>query len=225
LPRFLGRFGGSGSQLSTFGRNRTDRTPKDANCGHFGVRFRREHRLTSGGRTRLRATVTTDIGVERRGFRSREAVRALRGDLRSRPMARSGDLATTGETLPQRGGRALGPKDLGEASARRRVTKPTHSRTRTEIRDFCVIWAVFGGSGLRLATFGRTGRTGHRNTANCVHFAVRCRSEHRLTSGWPMWVTLDRGNRCEGVYRKVPCTDSRRSRGSPSLARLRFGLV
>jgi hypothetical protein len=34
------------------------------------------------------------------------------------------------------------PNDLGEAPARKRMTMLTHSRTRMEIRDCCVFWAI-----------------------------------------------------------------------------------
>jgi hypothetical protein len=49
----------------------------------------------------------------------------------------------------------------------------------------------FGVSDLHSSIIGQTGRTGHRKPAIRVHFAVRFRSEHQLTSGWPMWVTGD----------------------------------
>jgi hypothetical protein len=35
------------------------------------------------------------------------------------------------------------PNDLGEAPARKRMTTPTHSRTRKEISDCSVFWAIF----------------------------------------------------------------------------------
>jgi hypothetical protein len=54
------------------------------------------------------------------------------------------------------------PNDLGEASARKRMTGLTHSRTRTEIRDCCVFSSDFEDPVYKRQTFGRTGRTGHR---------------------------------------------------------------
>jgi hypothetical protein len=200
---------GSGLQLSIFGQTGQTGHRKAADCGHFAVRFGNERRLTSA----WPMAVTGDSGDSSRCADSPHPNPPPQGG-RENLGLRSGCFVETfgrgrwqgQKTLPQRRPPpSAGPKNLGEAAARRRVTKPTYVRTRTEIRDCCVFWAIFGGSDLRSATLGQTGQTGHRKAANCGHFAVRYRSEQRLTSGWPNAATVYSDNGSQGRVEPNGC--------------------